>query len=149
SDSNAIEHESSVLLLLGEMRPEHPEVADSASLMDVSVVKSRFGRADQVVTLRAELASGRFAALDGDRGEAVGASDRRAARKAETADRVVVMLELAMEGFARKAGEPLFAKDLKRAVTGGGADAKQAAVERLIDSGRLVHVNGDGVKKRG
>jgi hypothetical protein len=148
ADSNAIEHEAAVLYLLGEMRPEDPSAPDGPAIMDVSVVKARFGQADRVVPLRWEGACGRFTALDPERGAAVSASDRRAAKKAEAAGRLVATLELAIENSARTSPAPLSRADLKRTVS-GSHDAKVAAIARLVEAGRLIPVCGDGVRKMG
>lgn len=146
AETNAIEHEAVAQVALGAMRPIEGD-PNGAEVVDVSVTKARFGQADKVVPLRFEGARGRFSAA----GDAVSATERRAAVKVESNDARMASLEYAAAGHAQSSPKPLSKADLMRAMGKGSNVDKAAAIARLLDAQppRLVYVRGPGVKKLG
>jgi len=146
AETGAIEHEALALVALGAMRPVDAADPDGASVVDLSIAKSRFGIADKVVPLRFEGATGHFEPY----GAAVSAEDRRAEAKAKSSDAKIETIARSIRDLVSNSDKPLSRAEIADMTTGGNTSIA-AAIKRLelASPPELVEVVGNGARRKG
>lgn len=146
AETGAIEHEAMAMIALGTMKPKKADDPDGAALLDVSIVKARFGIPDKIIPYDIEPAYGCFT----ESGVAVSAADKRAEAKAIGEDAKVDTLVRAIRDLVSKSPAPMSRASITKVIKGGSTD-KAAAILRLEDAEPpdLVQVAGDGIRKTG
>jgi hypothetical protein len=138
AESNGIEHDAIAQVQLGAMKPANPDDPDDpVSIVDVSVSKSRFGRADVVIPFAFDGAHGTFR----EAGDAVSAAERKAAKATgDDADKLHEVT-LKIRGFLVGVREAMSRGDIADGAKGNRKLALKAIGE-MVKTGELVEVMG-------
>lgn len=138
AESNGIEHDAIAQIQLGAMKPADPDDPDSPrSIVDVSVSKARFGRADVVIPFEFNGAHGTFH----EAGDAEPASTRKVVASTNRAVNRVDEAKMRVRGFLGGVTEAVGAGDIADGAK-GNRKVTLEAIAAMLDAGELVTVMG-------